>query len=860
MYRIDHLECEFSTRPLGIGTTRPRLSWQVQHEGSGRGVADYQVLVASSPGILDQDRGDLWDTGRTEVGVNPLVEYDGAELISRQRCWWKVRVWDDQDRPGAFSDVHWFELALLDPADWEAQWVGFPTGAAGAAIYLRQPFELDQEVTKARLYTTGLGWFEAHLNGQKIGHQVLDPAPTDVSRHVLYATFDVTDLLRVGVNVLGGIVGNGWQASPKFLAQLEIELADGTTVKVCTGRNGIGLRMWNAYTGPITRNSIYDGEDYDARLHREGWNDGPIDIDPAPMRDLQAALTVDPPGGVLTPQVLEPIEVVETRKPVAVVEPQPGVYVFDVGQNLAGWARLTVNGPAGACVRLRFAESVYEDGSVNQENLRAALATDTYILRGEGKEGWEPRFTYHGFRYVQVENLPSPPGDDTIQIQVVRSALDRAGAFESDHDLVNKISDAVYWTEASNVHGVPTDCPQRNERMGWLNDMAARSEELVHTFDVSRFGPKWLVDVADAQDESGAITDTAPFRFGTRPADPVSVCFALIPWLLYQHYGDLRTADEQFANIRRWYDYLESRSEGGILSYSYYGDWAPPVEQGEAGSRGNSAIAAHTPGPLISTAHFYRTGELLGRLARALGRDEEAARLEARCREIAAAFDQEFWDEASGGYGSNNQASNSAALYFHLVPEERIASVMDNLIKDVRAHDTHLTTGNLCTKYILEVLCDHGQADLAFELVTQTTYPSWGYMIDNGATTIWERWEHETGGGMNSHNHPMYGSVGAWFYRYLAGIQLPVESVGFSHVVISPVLPTGLNRVRASLETVRGTIESAWARTDAGIEIRVTIPSGVSADVHLPGSKGDADVVQVGAGNHQWVTTPDDVP
>ncbi len=840
MFQISDLKCEFATNPLGIDTRQPRFSWLATHPERGQAPSAYQILVGLTPENLASDKGDLWDSGKTAVGVSPLVEYGGAPLSSRQRGYWKVRLWDASGQPSLYSDSAWFELALLERSDWHAEWIGFPAGRNGKALYFRNDFRLDKPIQSARAYASGLGWYELHLNGQKVGSRVLEPAQTEFSQRVLYSTYDITSYLQTGINAVGAIVGNGWYGAPKVLIQVEVTFTDGTQTQFVTGRHGSAAPWWAVCDGPIVENSVYDGEVYDARRELTGWDVVGGAVIPSPNFDVWAgANIVEPPGGKLVAQTLEPIEVIDTLRPKTKNQPKPGVYVFDTEQNLAGWAVLTVSGPRGTAVTLRFAESLYEDGTVNQENLRSAKATDIYILKGEGVEIWEPRFTYHGFRYVQVDGFPGEPTFDSIQVRVVRTAADIAGRFESANALVNQIDQAVFWTETSNLHGVPTDCPQRNERMGWLNDMAARSEELVHNFNVSRLLPKWLNDIADAQDpDTGAISDTAPFHWGSRPADPVSVCYLLIPWLLYQHYGDRRTLEDQYAGMKGWVDYLTSRAPDSIVEYSYYGDWAPPIAEGLAGSMGSSAVALRTPGTLISTAHYYYAAMLFVRIATVLGRDADAAEYQQLAERIYDSFNRHFWDEASGGYGSNNQASNVAALYMRLVPDERKTRVRANIIRDILDHDTHVTTGNLCSKYILEILTESGHGDLAYKLVTQTTYPSWGYMMEHGATTIWERWEQATGAGMNSHNHPMYASVGAWFYRALAGIQLQPDAVGFSRFAIRPIVPEELSSARATLKTVRGEVESAWEASGSGLSLNVRIPAGSQAEVRLPKSRG----------------------
>lgn len=844
---------EYSRRPVGLWTPTPRLTWRVDADADDATL--YQVQVASTLELLESDEPDLWDTGRLPLEGGWGVVYDGEPLSSRQRCWWRVRV-STADRSGSWSSAEAFELSLLHPEDWTARWTGRPGSHSGGALYLRQSFELAQGVRRARLYVTGLGWYQARLNGQRIGDDLLEPAPTDTSRRLHFATHDVTEHLKVGVNVLGAILGHGWNSDQKLLAQLEITLDDGRNVMVGTGQTGIGTDMWQALHGPIVAESMYDGETYDARLENPLWDDEVAHLDAAPMRDLNQGMMADPPAGVLVPRPLPAIEVTDTRPVAGITEPRPGVFVVDTGQNLAGWLRITVDGAAGDEISLRYAENLYPDGTVNQENLRSALATDRLITDGNGPRTWEPTMTSHGFRYVQIEGWPGILDEREVEVRVVRSALDRTATFDSGDSLINRISEAVYWTEVSNTQGVPTDCPQRNERMGWLNDMAARSEELVYTFDSSLFLSKWMDDIADTQSADGSIADTAPYRFGTRPADPISVCYALIPLLLIRHYGDFGTAERHFDGIVRWFDYLSSRAEGNIVSYSNYGDWAPPVAFGRTDFF--SALSAFTPGDLVSTAHYHYTATLLAELSEALGRNEDGATFREAASDIASAFHSRFWSGAGTGYGTGNQACNAIALYMGLVPAQDIPVVVDLLVQDVLTHDRHLTTGNLATKYILEVLAAHGHIDLAVQLVQQRSYPSWGYMLDSGATTIWERWENESGGEMNSHNHPMYGSVASFLYRHVAGIRIPSTAVGCSEVIFDINPAADLDRASAVLESVRGTVAVSWRRVSDSVHAEVTVPPGCHAVLQVSPSAFGAVRAGDASADDGWLLLQDD--
>jgi alpha-L-rhamnosidase len=485
MLELLRLRCEYAVNPLGVDVLQPRLSWVfgpcVERD---QAQSAFQVQVASTLEGLIAGQADVWDSGKVASSM-PQVEYGGRPLVSRQRCFWRARAWDADDAASAFSQPAWFEMGLLNVADWEARWIGNPAGWNGRAVYFRKVFELSKPVRQARIYASGLGYFELHLNGSKLGDAVLDPGVTDTTKRVLYNTFDVRDNLRAGANLVGAVVGNGWYGAPKLLLQLEIVYTDGSSECIATWKD---WSSWQVCSGPVLENSIYGGETYDARLEKPGWDAPGLGGEAFDrLQAWQTAMAVEAPGGRLAAQMAEPIRVVQTLRPQKLTQPAPGVSVFDFGQNFAGWARLRVSGRSGERVTLKFAESLYADGTVNQENLRSAAALDTYILKGGAEETWEPAFTYHGFRYVQVEGLPGQADLDTLQGRVVRSAVEPRGAFESSSDLLNRINRMVRWTEESNLHSIPTDCPQRDERMGWMNDLAARSEEMIYNFDVSRF-------------------------------------------------------------------------------------------------------------------------------------------------------------------------------------------------------------------------------------------------------------------------------------------------------------------------------------------------------------------------------------
>jgi alpha-L-rhamnosidase len=820
--KILDLKCEYASNPIGLDVQSPQLSWRMESETRGVLQAAYQVMVSGSQENLVQDKGDIWDSGKINSARSCGVTYQGPALKSRERYYWKVRIWDSNNNPSPWSEPAFFEMGLLKQEDWNSDWIGFAPGRTGQVLYFKHSLHIDKKVQKARAYVSGIGYYEFRINGKKAGDHVLDPSTSDYSKRVYYATYDIADFLEKE-NAFVVTVGPGWYGLPKLKILVEINYTDGTHENITSND------MRTVTTGPILRSSIYDGEYYDAREEKPDFYTSGI-----PSFIMNAtwgyAPLADDPGGKMISQKVEPVKIVRTINPEIIQEPVPGIYVIDAGQNLAGWASIKVRGQRGTAITLKFAETLYKNGTVNQENLRSAKAQDTYVLKGEAEENWEPAFTYHGFRYIQVEGFPYPPKIGDISVKVVRSSVDPAGKFNCSNELLNRIHKMVVSTEASNLHSIPTDCPQRDERMGWLNDLTVRIEQALYNFDLSRFYSKFIDDIEDTQGEDGRITDTAPYRYGARPADPVSASYLLLALKSYEFYGNEKIVREHYKGLKAWVDYLNSRTEDGIVNYSYYGDWCPPVEFGvERGS-----ISKNTPGLLMSTGYLYYDAKMISRMAAILGNEQEEIYYRNLADKTAEAFNNKYWNESTGGYASNNQACNAFALFLGLVSKERIQRVVDNLVADVKSHDYHLTTGNLCTKYLLEMLSEHGHPDVAYKIVTQVNYPGWGYMLANGATTLWERWEYETGGAMNSHNHPMMGSVDSWFYKYILGILPDIDHPGFEKFTIHPLVFDELKFAEGELNTVKGLIKSAWRKESGSFFLDVTIPGNTTATIYIP--------------------------
>ncbi len=835
--QVSALKADYETNPLGIDRI-PQLSWEISGNYDGVRQSAYRILIATSPELLAEGDADVFDSGKVASSASTAVKFSEIPFQSRTRYYWKVKIWDGDGVESPWSETAYYETALLDSSDWLSGWIGYVPGMPGRVLYFKGTQASDKEVAKARAYISGLGFYELHINGKKVGDCVLDPAQSNYSKHVYYRTYDITDNLVKGANSFVVPVAPGWLGTPRLRIQVEITYADGSQETMTSDR------FRSVITGPLMYSTVFDGETYDARLENPDiYKPG---VPPGLMNKEWAwAHNTDDPVGEMVAQRVEPIRIVEEIVPKLVAEPAEGSYVFDAGRNLAGWASIRTSGPAGTEVRMRFAETLYDDGRVNQENLRNAKAEDTYILKGEGVETWEPAFTYHGFRYVQIDGLPSRPADGDVMIKVVRSDVATTGEFSCSNPLLNDIFRLVWNTEASNMHSVPTDCPQRDERMGWLNDMTARLESSMYNFDMSRFYPKFVTDITDTQDEHGTITCVAPFRFGMRPADPVSASYLILAEKCYEFYGDRQVIEANYDGMKKWTDYLLSRSEDGILEYSYYGDWCPPRDY--LMDPNGSGVSRDTPGALMSTGYLYYCSRLISKMAGLLGLDDDAAKYAGIADEVREAFNRRFWDEEAGGYGSNNQACNSFAIYLGMPSDEMRARALKNLVEDVKAHDYHLTTGNLCTKYLLEVLSEYGHEDAAYRIATQTTYPSWGFMLSKGATTIWERWEYLTGDAMNSHNHPMMGSIGSWFYKYLLGLVPDFDDPGFSTFTVKPCYPDGLDYASGSLKTVKGKISVSWERKGRSVSLKLTVPGNSTAVVYVPGKDTP---VEVGSGEH----------
>jgi len=836
------LLCEYVSSPLGIDVTLSRFSWVLSHSERGQLQSAYQVLVASSKANLNAERGDQWNSGKVASKESTNVIYAGSALESGKTSYWKVRVWDKDRKVSPWSKVATFEMGLLNPDDWQGKWVegknygesAFSDPVQGTTkmpygYLLRKEFSIEKDIAQARVYVSGLGYYELRINGDKVGEVVLDPGWTDYKKRVLYSTYDVGKYLKKGKNAVGIMLGNGRHIEaygygpPKVILQLNIEFSDDTSESIVTDES------WKVGQSPITENSIYNGEVYDARLEGLGW-DTPFYDD----SDWDAARIADEPGGKLVSQAsFPPIKVSKIIQPREITNPEPEVYVYDFGQNFTGWVRLCVSGPRDTTIKLRYAELLNEDGTLNVIPNRGAKATDTYILKGEGEEIYEPRFTYHGFRYVEVTGFPGTPVLESIEGRVVHSVVEPIGGFICSNPLINRIHKNVLWGQLSNLMSVPTDCPQRDERMGWMGDAQLVAEEAIYNFDMAGFYTKWLKDISDSQAEDGSVPDVVPPYWSIYPADPAwGTACVVIPWYLYQYYGDERILKENYSVMKKWVDFLSSKATDYILSYSKYGDWCPPAH----------IKPVDTPGELTSSWYYYHDALVLSKIAHILGKSDEAKKYSQLSSKIKEAFNKKFLKDDR--YATGSQTCNVLPLFLDMVSEDKQKAVLKNLIDDiVVTHGCHLNTGIVGTRYILDVLTKYGRVDIAYKLAVQTTYPGWGYMLQEGATTLWERWEYLADGGMNSHNHIMFGSIDAWFYKVLAGINIDPAGPGFGRVIIKPHIVGDLNYVSASIKTTRGILSSSWKKSDHSLALNITLPVNTQAKVSVP--KGKLDNVTI---------------
>jgi alpha-L-rhamnosidase len=897
------LKCEYRVNPEGIDELKPRLSWQIESNARGAKQTAYEILVASSAEDLAKDKGDLWDSGRVESNDTVNVVYSGAKLESKEPCFWKVRVWDEGGRMTTSAPAQW-SMGLLYQEDWKGDYISFRDDSPvwkkrfdlllPPARQYRKEFLTTHKIKRATIYATALGTYELWLNGQRVSDARMMPGWTDYRQRAYYNTYDVTPLVVTGANALGAWVADGWYAgylgfgiqnglgpehtgrsiygkTPSVMAQLEIEYDDGSKLTVPTDAT------WRVTgDGPVREGDFLMGETYDARKETTGWTKPGFDDEHWEQAILASQNASAPatfyedqngekPGddtrmvgkpvdlGFKRPPILEAYPGIAVRpteeiRPVSVTRLTNDVYIYNMGQNFAGVVRLRVKGPAGTTVRLRYGEQLHSDGSLMTENLRKARATDYYILRGgPADEVYTPRFTIHGFQYVEVTGYPGRPGRDAITGVVIGSDTPLTSGFECSDPTANRLFKNVVWTQRANFVDLPTDCPQRDERFGWMGDAQIYAHCATLNADVAAFYTKWLREVMESQRPSGTFPGYCPFPFQTGWDFGTAWCDAgvIVPWTVWRAYDDTRIIERSWRSMTRFMDWRQSTSTNflGIAHGNDWGDWL--------------SFGVRTPLEYVDTVYFAHTARLMSEMAAAIGKDDESEAYERLFDNIKKAFDEKYV-QPDGTLKVDNETAYALALYMDLLPEDQRhaagAILVGKLTSSESTNNSGVTTGFLGTQPLLPVLTSLGENDLAAHIFQGHKFPSWDYEVDQGATTIWERWNGYTkefgfGGpdgtqnaSMNSFAHYSFGAVCEWMINDLAGIQS--EGPGYQKVIIHPHPPTlnpkaehpPINWVKAHYDSIHGRIVSEWRRTKSRFDLTTTIPANTTATIYLPAS------------------------
>lgn len=837
---LGSLTCEYRKDPIGIGVLQPRLSWKIYSDVNNQIQTAYQILVASSAELLKPGKADLWDSKKVNSDQSILVTYKGKPLTSRQKCYWQVRVWDKDGNPSAWSAPAYFEIGLLQPSDWNADWIKtaivFKDSSYPSPVF-RKEFKVVKKVKTARLYCTSLGLYEFYINGKRVGDRYFAPGWTSYSKRLQYQVYDISDLLSTGRNAAGIVLGNGWyrvfmpnskaqfnSADLEVLAQLEIEFADGTRQLVKTDAS------WKSATGAIQKSEMYNGEIYDARLEENGWNNTGFNDN-----HWSGVAITKSKKEILVSEVSEPVKKIEEITPVKVIYTPQGDTVLDMGQNMVGWCRLQVECPKGTIIKLRHAEVLDIKGNLYTENLRKARQEIIYTCKGGGVEIYEPHFSFQGFRYVKISGYPKKVSEEIIKGIVLHSNLERTGTFSCNNELVNQLQHNIVWGQKGNFVDVPTDCPQRDERLGWTGDAQIFAPTSCYNMQSAAFWTKWLYDVRADQSEDGSIPNVIPQILETKGASGWADAAVIVPWVLYQSYGDVRILEEQYTSMKKWVEYMRSNAGESYLygkNVHQYGDWLAFA------TARSDYPGATTDKDLLATAYFYRSTDVLQRVATILQKKADAENYRQLRNKIKEAFIKEYVTP-NGRLSSNTQTAYVVSLAFGLLPEAMEAGAAARLAEDVRKFK-HITTGFLGTADICHVLSKYGYLDEAYSLLYRKEYPSWLYPVTKGATTIWERWDGIKANGvfqtprMNSFNHYAYGAIGNWMYKVVAGINNNDDAPGYKRIIIKPLPGNDMNNVNASYESLYGKIVSQWRIDDNTIRLTVEIPANTSAEIWIP--------------------------
>lgn len=850
--QIHDLRVEYLNNPEGIEVVKPRMSWILSGDGFNRLQTAYRIKVASSIQLLDQP--DVWDSGKVASDRSNQIAYNGNQLLSNKKYYWKVTVWDEND-VASTSTIAFWSMGNLSFHDWKGQFIGHDVGYnkkdkyadlyLPPARYLRHSFNINKKIKRATAYTTALGLYELRLNGRKVGDDYLLPGWTDYDERLYYQTFDITNQLSQGENVVGAIIADGWYAgyigyallvrldkvrefygvNPSFMGQIKIEYEDGTSELIASNEN-----TWKANQGAILEADIIMGETYDARLEQKGWDQAGFD-DTAWSKPKLYTL----PNGRLEPSPTTGVKNQETIKPIRITQPKKGTYIFDLGKNIAGIARLKTQGAAGTKITLRFGEILKNDGTLLTENLRRARVTDTYILSGDGIEIWEPRFTYHGFQFVEVSGLTEEPTLETITGLKLSSIDTDEGTFTSSNPMNNTLFTNIKTTQAANFVDIPTDCPQRDERLGWTGDAQVFAKSATYTADVASFFTKFCIDLDDAQRWYGAYPNFAPFPF-SRPGQYSPAWMdagIIIPYTMMQVYDDTRIVEYMYEGMQEFMLFQEEASVDYLRpgAGKNWGDWL--------------AVNETTSHDFIASAYYGYDAQLMAQMARAIGKEEDAIKYQNDFNNIKDAFSKKYI-LPDGRTTEDSMTTYALALYFDLYPEDLAQKGAARLAEKIEENGYKFATGFLGTKHVMLALSKHGFHDVSYKLFQQKEYPSWGYSVENGSTSIWERWDSFTkddsknanlNAAMNSFSHYAFGSVAEWMFQYAAGID--ASSNGYKNIIIKPAISKEMQFINGSTQTVNGTITSNWEIKKKQLFMTVEIPANTTAHIYIPSNQGN---------------------
>jgi alpha-L-rhamnosidase len=860
---IQDLRVESRKEPIGIDVQQPRFSWQIVSDSRNVSQTAYQIMVADSPDKLNEGKDLVWNSGKTESSNSVLIPYAGPPLVSRATYYWKVKVWTG-DGSRITSEQGKWGMALLSAEDWKASWIGIDSmmnegekiidtvKTRLAARYLRKEFPLDNEIKTARIYVSGLGLYECYINGEKISHDIFAPTATDYSKHVNYNVYEVGNLLKGKTrNTICVILGNGRFVSmrmaldarwgvppirnygfPKLLLQLEVEYKNGERAVIVSDTS------WKINThGPVIANNEYDGEEYNANLEFKGWMQNGYND-----KEWLMARIVSAPEGKLVAQRNPNIVTMQKIHPVSIKEVEKGKYILDMGQNMVGWLAVHLQGKKNRPIVMRFAENLKSDGNLYLDNIRGAMVTNVYTPASYWMFNWEPRFTYQGFRFVEITGIDYMPKPSDFTGKVNYDEMENTGSFACSDSTLNQIYKNAWWGIRGNYRSIPTDCPQRDERMGWLGDRATGCFGESFMFGNALLYDKWLQDIHDAQRDGGIIPDVTPAYWDICTDNVTWPCaYIHVANMLYEQYGDARPIQNHYESMRSWVLHIrDAYLKDDIIIRDQFGDWCMPPESPELINSKDPARI--TPGPILATTFYYRVLELMAKFAVIANHTEDVQQYTQLSERIKIAFNNAYLDRSKGQYGNNTVTGNMISLMTGMAPDEDKEKIFRSIVEKTESEfRSHVSVGLIGIQYLMRGLTEYGRGDLAYRIATNTTYPSWGYMAKNNATTIWELWNGNTANpAMNSGNHVMLlGDLLIWYYENLAGIRTDKKDVGFKKIIMKPFFPAELSYVKASHRSPYGEIRSEWKKDASRISWKISIPPNSSALISLPALSTD---------------------